>query len=226
MSEFTVEFLPGAARDLSAVRPDFRHTLLDAIESELSTNPFPRGKIIKRLQGFKIPTYELRVRGVGENSRVVYRLEGRRVLIIMLPPRRELDRRLSRKNRSGPFAKSRRRLASGGREGAPLGLKGGPEPDGRQGLHQGVLVVRGDKMGKTLTAVFDGHVLRPDSPVDLKPNARYQVTIEREVQEAGERNAWDTLEGLIGAIQGPEDWAAEHDHYLYGTPKRGQRSSS
>ena len=96
MSEFTVEFLPGTARDLSAVRPDFRDTLLDVVESELSTNPFPRGKIIKRLQGFRIPTYELRVRGVGENYRVVYRIEGRRVLIIMLPPRSELDRRLSR----------------------------------------------------------------------------------------------------------------------------------
>ena len=94
------------------------------------------------------------------------------------------------------------------------------EPVERQGAHEPVRVVKGAIMGKTLTAVFDGEVLRPDSPVDLKLNARYQVTIEREVQEVGDGNAWDTLEGLIGTIEGPEDWAAEHDHYLYGTPKR------
>ncbi len=76
-------------------------------------------------------------------------------------------------------------------------------------------------MTKTLTAVFDGQVLRPDSPVDLKANARYEVTIEREVREIGDQNAWETLEELTGTVQGPEDWAAEHDHYLYGTPKHG-----
>jgi hypothetical protein len=25
------------------------------------------------------------------------------------------------------------------------------------------------------------------------------------------------LEQLIGTVEGPPDWAAEHDHYLYGT---------
>jgi hypothetical protein len=79
-------------------------------------------------------------------------------------------------------------------------------------------------MGKTVTAVFDGQVLRPDTPVDLKPNVRYRVTIDHEVQVGGDGNAWDTLEGLIGTIQGPEDWAAELDHYLYDTPKRRRGS--
>lgn len=32
-------------------------------------------------------------------------------------------------------------------------------------------------------------------------------------------DAWDVLESLIGTIDGPPDWASEHDHYLYGTPK-------
>jgi len=35
-------------------------------------------------------------------------------------------------------------------------------------------------MTKTLRAVFDGEVFRPEEPVDLKPNTRYVVTIERE----------------------------------------------
>jgi len=33
-------------------------------------------------------------------------------------------------------------------------------------------------------------------------------------------NAWARVEALIGAVEGPKDWAAEHDHYLYGLPKR------
>jgi len=81
-------------------------------------------------------------------------------------------------------------------------------------------------MTKTLTAVFDGQVLRPEGPVDLKPNARYQLIIEREVREIGDQDAWETLEQLAGTVQGPDDWAAEHDHYLYGTPKRVQGSDA
>ncbi|PKO21393.1 MAG: hypothetical protein CVU38_15035, partial [Chloroflexi bacterium HGW-Chloroflexi-1] len=30
----------------------------------------------------------------------------------------------------------------------------------------------------------------------------------------------DLLETLAGTVDAPNDWAAEHDHYLYGTPKR------
>lgn len=53
-------------------------------------------------------------------------------------------------------------------------------------------------MTKTLRAVFDGAVLRPDEPVDLKPNTRYVVTIEREEEgeEAGEEGAYPLTEIL------------------------------
>lgn len=30
----------------------------------------------------------------------------------------------------------------------------------------------------------------------------------------------DPLEPLIGSFEGPEDLAENHDHYLYGTPRR------
>lgn len=33
-------------------------------------------------------------------------------------------------------------------------------------------------------------------------------------------DAWDVLEALIGTIDAPPDWASQHDHYLYDTPKR------
>lgn len=75
-------------------------------------------------------------------------------------------------------------------------------------------------MGKRLTAIFDGNVFRPDGPVDLKPNTRYVLAVEQEVRRESP-TAWDVLDGLTGTVEGPEDWAAEHDHYLYGSSKRG-----
>lgn len=82
-------------------------------------------------------------------------------------------------------------------------------------------------MTKTLTAVFDGEVLRPVGPIDLTPNVRYVVTVEQEVAATAEgENAWDILAKLTGTVEGPTDWAAEHDHYLYGTPKRRDGAAS
>ena len=74
-------------------------------------------------------------------------------------------------------------------------------------------------MSKTLHVVFDGKVLRPEEPVDLKPNTHYVVTIEHE-EKLGIQNLWDVLGDLTGKVEGPEDWSQEHNHYLYSTPKR------
>jgi hypothetical protein len=81
-------------------------------------------------------------------------------------------------------------------------------------------------MTRTLTVVFDGEVLRPDDTLDLKPNARYRVTVEDEVEIVETQSAWEVLEQLAGTVDAPADWAAEHDHYLYGSPKRGNGSES
>ena len=72
-------------------------------------------------------------------------------------------------------------------------------------------------MAKILHVTFDGKVLRPEEPVDLKLNTRYIVTIEYEEEKS---DLWNTLVKLAGTVEGPEDWSVEHDHYLYGTPKR------
>jgi hypothetical protein len=75
----------------------------------------------------------------------------------------------------------------------------------------------------TLTAVFDGEALRPDGPVDLVLNRRYRVHLEPAdgPDVSGTESAWDVLAQLEGSIEGPTDWALEHDHYLYGSPKIG-----
>jgi hypothetical protein len=72
---------------------------------------------------------------------------------------------------------------------------------------------------KTLHAIFDGNVLRPEELVDLEPNVRYLVTIEKK-EEKGQQSLWDTLKKFSGKVEGPEDWSKEHDHYLYGVSKR------
>lgn len=33
-------------------------------------------------------------------------------------------------------------------------------------------------------------------------------------------NAWDVLDELTGSIDAPSDWSSQHNHYLYGTPKK------
>ena len=35
-------------------------------------------------------------------------------------------------------------------------------------------------------------------------------------------DVWDLLEYAAGTVEMPADWAREHDHYLYGTPKRNR----
>ena len=74
----------------------------------------------------------------------------------------------------------------------------------------------------TATVLFDGEVLRLETPIELEPNARYTIKISKNSIKAAEQpeDAWDILERLIGTIDAPADWSAEHDHYIHGGPKR------
>ncbi len=75
-------------------------------------------------------------------------------------------------------------------------------------------------MNKKVTVVFDGSVLLPDAPLDLTPNTRYVIVIQELISPSVKGDAWDVLEAMTGTIEAPPDWSSEHDHYLYGTPKR------
>lgn len=81
-------------------------------------------------------------------------------------------------------------------------------------------------MTQTVIAVFDGRVLRPEPPLDLAANERYRVTIApmtSTIEAVEQEDAWDILDAFVGSVDAPEDWSVEHDHYLYGTPKRPTR---
>jgi len=78
-------------------------------------------------------------------------------------------------------------------------------------------------MVKTFEAVFDGKVFHPDGKIKLTPNKHYILVVREKGEKEASLNAWDILDGLTGTIEAPEDWAVEHDHYLYGVPrKRGK----
>ncbi len=80
-------------------------------------------------------------------------------------------------------------------------------------------------MSRIVTAVFDGQNLRFDAPLELEPNTRYRVTLEAETATESAETAWDVLARYAGTVDAPADWSSEHDHYLYGTPKRHTDSS-
>ena len=75
-------------------------------------------------------------------------------------------------------------------------------------------------MSQTIIVTYDGGVLRPETPLDLEPAKRYVATLVPIDDAAAPTSAWDVLDALRGAVEAPTDWAAQHDHYLYGTPKR------
>ena len=77
-------------------------------------------------------------------------------------------------------------------------------------------------MQRRVHVIFDGEVLRPEEPLDLQPNGRYRVIIEGETPTEGAEQGPGMLDDLddLAVDFGVPDLAEQHDHYLYGTPKR------
>lgn len=70
-------------------------------------------------------------------------------------------------------------------------------------------------MPKIVEAVFDGEVLRPVEPVELKPNTRVRITLEV-TDEAFSKPASFLQTARSLKLEGPADWSARLDEYLYG----------
>jgi predicted DNA-binding antitoxin AbrB/MazE fold protein len=73
-------------------------------------------------------------------------------------------------------------------------------------------------MVQSILAKFDGGVIVPDEPLALQPGQRLRVAIE--TIEASEPRFAELLELEADISDAPSDLASQHDHYLYGTPKR------
>lgn len=57
-------------------------------------------------------------------------------------------------------------------------------------------------------------------PDELQQQVLTFVVALQQRHQPHEENAWDVLEAMTGTVEAPPDWSTEHDHYLYGTPKR------
>ena len=75
-------------------------------------------------------------------------------------------------------------------------------------------------MARTGRAVFDGEVLRPEQPIDLRPNTTYVVTVEDEVptrEGAGAGETYPLTEiALLATDMGVTDLSTRHDWYAHG----------
>jgi predicted DNA-binding antitoxin AbrB/MazE fold protein len=74
------------------------------------------------------------------------------------------------------------------------------------------IMVSEPHMSKTIEAVFDGEVLRPDESLGLEPNTRVLITIEG-LDEPASRSFLRTAKSLN--LDGPKDWSIRTDEYLY-----------
>ena len=73
-------------------------------------------------------------------------------------------------------------------------------------------------MSQTITAHFDGKVLIPDEPVQFPIGQPLRLSVE--ISETPAARFADLLQFAADLPDAPADLAAQHDHYLYGSPKQ------
>jgi hypothetical protein len=73
-------------------------------------------------------------------------------------------------------------------------------------------------MVETVEAVFDGEVLRPDTPLHFAINSRVRITVELlpKDEDLTNRSFLKTAKSL--QLEGPTDWSIQLDEYLYDKP--------
>jgi hypothetical protein len=73
----------------------------------------------------------------------------------------------------------------------------------------------------TIRAHFDGRVLVPDEPVNLPKNAPLEVDVRPMLESAPSLADLASLATEFPPNpDAPRDRASQHEHYLYGTPKK------
>ena len=70
-------------------------------------------------------------------------------------------------------------------------------------------------MSKTIGAIYDGHVLRPEEPLDLRPNTRVRITIDSPSTDKSKPLSFLSTARKLD-LDGPPDWSARIEEYLYG----------
>jgi hypothetical protein len=77
------------------------------------------------------------------------------------------------------------------------------------------------KRYQELYAIFDGEVLRPEGEINLDLNTRYRMLVEKSNSKFPEiKNRALRRIAARAVPMGIRDFAEQHDHYLYGLPKK------
>ena len=91
MNKFKIELSPAASRDLD----DLEMGIVTEVLSDLKTldeNPFPKGKLIKKIKGKKTSFYRLRI----DKFRVFFEIQNRKIIIFRILSKKEADRFIKR----------------------------------------------------------------------------------------------------------------------------------
>ena len=87
MDKFEIELSPAASRDLD----DLEMGMVTKVFSDLrilEDNPFPRGKLIKKIKGKKTSFYRLRM----DKFRVFFEIQHMKIVILRIISKKEADR--------------------------------------------------------------------------------------------------------------------------------------
>lgn len=90
MKKRSVELTPRALRELDAAPESLQLRIALKIK-RLSGDPLPRGAPVKRLQGFEAPVFRLRI----GDYRAVFVVEEKRIVVLRIIHRRELERAIA-----------------------------------------------------------------------------------------------------------------------------------
>ncbi len=76
----------------------------------------------------------------------------------------------------------------------------------------------------SITAVVENDSIKLPPGVHVPDGTKVEITIaENAAVESKPVGTLGWMMKYAGIIEGPEDLATEHDHYIHGTPKRSER---
>ena len=91
MDRFSIELSPAASRDLDDLEMGTVTKVLSDLRI-LQENPFPKGKLIKKIKGKKTTFYRLRI----DKFRVFYEIQRANIVILRILGKKEADRFIKR----------------------------------------------------------------------------------------------------------------------------------
>ena len=87
MDRFKIELSPAASRDLDDSEMGIVTKALSDLKI-LEENPFPKGKLIKKIKGKKTSFYRLRI----DKFRVFYEIQHMKIIILRIISKKKADR--------------------------------------------------------------------------------------------------------------------------------------